>query len=269
VIRHNRGASPRRINSAYGDSAAQNFLLAELTGPAVDTWLQQSVTPIKEDPNSTVGFYDYHNKRYYLKVYRAKGRLDSCWHRLGWSRPFRQWRRINAFCAELQSPRPLLVVVGADSDCTYYATDFVADCRDLNSALVGEQRLPREQAAKVLADCGAMLGKMHRLGWFHGDLKWSNLLLGPDGMLSIIDLDGLRRLPRWRPRAASGRDLARFVLNAEEFLTDVALLEDFLAGYCQQTGSSRQQCIDAFYPSLLSLREKHRRKYGLRGQLLF
>jgi len=244
-------------------------LLSELAAATVETWLLHSLTPIKQDPYSSVGFFDYQKRRYYLKVYRSKGLLDRCWHRLGWSRPFRQWRRINDFCAQLNSPAPLLVVTAADSRSTYYATDFIPDCRDLNSALVGEQRLPREQAAQLLMDCGAVLGKMHRLGWFHGDLKWSNLLLGGDGGISIIDLDGLQRLPRLRASAATGRDLARFVLNAEESLSEAELLEDFLVAYCRHWGGTRQQCIDSFYPSLVSLRKKHRRKYGHRGRQLF
>lgn len=260
---------PCLINKSYNESFIQDYLLEKLTGSTEEGWIDTEVNRIKVDPNSFVGSFTYRGKSYYLKAYHVKGLLGRFINGLGLSRPFRQWKKINGFCKEIESPEPIIVLTSPDLSTAYYATDFIEDSRDLNKCLVGDGKLVDEQARKILFSCGLLLGRVHQQGWFHGDLKWSNLLVDKNGNISIIDLDGLKRMPLINRSLAKGKDLARFILNAEEFLENGKLLECFLKGYCKQRDLSRNICIKEFYPYLLALRIKHRKKYGVRGKHFF
>jgi len=57
-----------------------------------------------------------------------------------------------------------------------YLTNFKKENRDDNASLT-----------KLLMDIGAIVGKMHSLGVFHGDLTTSNILIKEDNTLVLID----------------------------------------------------------------------------------
>jgi hypothetical protein len=95
-------------------------------------------------------------------------------------------------------------------------SEFRADAEPLPAALARRAGEARSRRA-LLAALGDLLGVLHAAGIDHPDLKPSNLLVGPDGALSLLDLDALvppRRLD-WRRRVralgqleAYARDLA-------------------------------------------------------------
>jgi hypothetical protein len=95
-------------------------------------------------------------------------------------------------------------------------SEFRTDAEPLPAALAKRGAEPRSRRA-LLAALGELVGVLHAAGVDHPDLKPSNLLVGPDGALALLDLDALvppRRLD-WRRRVralgqleAYARDLA-------------------------------------------------------------
>lgn len=94
------------------------------------------------------------------------------------------------------------------------------------------------RASKAHFDAlGRLLGRLHRLGVVHGDMKWSNIMVTePDGHEAIrfwlVDLDGAFRMTGVDPEARA-RDVARFTCDAIKEGVDKALLVAFRRGYHQ------------------------------------
>lgn len=102
-------------------------------------------------------------------------------------------------------------------------SEFRADAEPLPAALARRGGEARSRRA-LLAALGDLVGVLHAAGIDHPDLKPSNLLVGPDGALALLDLDALvppRRLG-WRRRVralgqleAYARDLAPGLARAD------------------------------------------------------
>lgn len=82
---------------------------------------------------------------------------------------------------------------------SYLLTRFLADTEPLPVALAGMRRAAARRRA-LARRVGAVVGTLHAAGWDHADLKHSNLLVGRDGRVVLLDLDSLvpRRRPTWR-----------------------------------------------------------------------
>ncbi|QDU82000.1 3-deoxy-D-manno-octulosonic-acid kinase [Polystyrenella longa] len=105
--------------------------------------------------------------------------------------------------AGIPTPEPLWVIPPARwswNDPAYLGFEWLPDCRDLNVQLASltleiVQTDPhvRKQVWSVTRELATVLGRMHKAGFCHRDLKFSNLLI--DGVAEkprvfIIDLDG-------------------------------------------------------------------------------
>ena len=53
--------------------------------------------------------------------------------------------------------------------------------------------LPDTRAMRIVADLCSGLGALHRSGFIHGDLKPGNVIVGPDGHATLIDLGTAQR----------------------------------------------------------------------------
>jgi len=84
---------------------------------------------------------------------------------------------------------------------SFQLTGFVAGSRPLPAAMPELAAAPRRRRA-VAFEVGRLLGTLHAAGLDHRDLKHSNLLVGPDDRVALLDLDSLEppRRPRWRHR---------------------------------------------------------------------
>jgi hypothetical protein len=82
---------------------------------------------------------------------------------------------------------------------SFLVTRFLAGSLPLPAALPGLGLARRRALARALGD---LLGTLHAAGLAPADLKPSNLLVGPEGSLALVDLDSLvpRRHPSWRRR---------------------------------------------------------------------
>ncbi len=84
---------------------------------------------------------------------------------------------------------------------------------------------------------GRLLGRLHRLGVVHGDMKWSNIMVtcagGHEGIrFWLVDLDGAFRFTGAGPEARA-RDVARFMCDAMKEGVAEVLLAAFRQGYHQ------------------------------------
>ncbi len=126
---------------------------------------------------------------------------------------------------------------------SYLITGFLADTEPLPVALAGlrEDRRRRRLLARAL---GETIGRLHAAGLDHGDLKHSNLLVGRDGRVVLIDLDTLvpPRRPTWRRVVRAFGQLEAYTSDLYPWLprTDRAR---FLSGYFRhtQTYASRRR----------------------------
>ena len=134
--------------------------------------------------------------------------------------------------AGIATPRPLAAAdrrVGGLLLRSYLLMEEIIGAVDLGAYLRGG-RAPERQ---LIRQAAALVAKLHEEGFFHRDLKESNLVLGADGKLSVIDLEGLehigvvedRRAALDLIRLARGADACRGVTRAHRAL--------FLCHYCR------------------------------------
>ena len=110
------------------------------------------------------------------------------------------------------------------------------------------------------------IARMHSSGVSHGDLKWSNILVHDEkNELWFVDLDSAE-LQRQSPSTkAIARDLARFLLSAQEAGIEEAVLERFLDEYTHHRKLSRARIDGPIDRILRKLRHRHKKKYGDKG----
>ena len=118
---------------------------------------------------------------------------------------------------------------------SYLITGFLADTEPLPVALA-RLREDRRRRRRLAGALGETIGRLHAAGLDHGDLKHSNLLVGHDGRVVLIDLDTLvpPRRPSWRRVVRAFGQLEAYTSDLYPWLprTDRAR---FLRGYFQQT----------------------------------
>ena len=140
--------------------------------------------------------------------------------------------------AGIATPRPLAAAdwrVGGVLLRSYLLMEEIAGAMDLGVYLSGG----RAPEVKVIRQAAALVARLHEEGFTHRDLKESNLILGADGRLSVIDLEGLEHVGLVEERRAA-LDLARFArgVAAGRGVTRAHRML-FLRHYCRVRGRRR------------------------------
>lgn len=117
----------------------------------------------------------------------------------------------------------------------------------------------------MLRRAGNTLSRLHLAGYCHGDAKWSNWLWSGDDFY-LVDLEGVKQVPTGSKRQL--RDLARFVVNAEDLAVSQLSFDCFMESYLAGDTRSKDDTIRAIMPTLMELRKRHEAKYGMRGHRL-
>ena len=151
---------------------------------------------------------------------------------------------------------------------SWVLSEFRADAQPLPVALAtlaAERRRRRERLAAV----GDLVGTLHAAGVDHPDLKPSNLLVGADGALALLDLDALvppRRLT-WRRRVRALGQLEAYARDLHPWLsrTDrMRVLRAYLARNPSLHGERRRLADEAVAWAVQRLAKWSRRDRGER-----
>jgi tRNA A-37 threonylcarbamoyl transferase component Bud32 len=102
-----------------------------------------------------------------------------------------RWHREGRAIASLDHPNVVRVFdMGAEGPLVYLAMEFVQG--ESLADVAGRGPLPVRQAADCIRQAALGLQHAHDAGWVHRDVKPSNLLLTPEGVVKLLDL-GLAR----------------------------------------------------------------------------
>lgn len=235
-------------------------------------WFEQSVNLIKQDEFSEVGFADTEILgRVYVKRYRAKSLLHRVAMMLNVSRAVHSFDNTLAlFDLGIPVPSPYAVFVERNflgiPQQSYYLCQGLLGARDMKSLWQQDGAENTPAILDWLKLIGKQLAELHNAGYVHGDCKWSNILL-LHSQVFFVDLDNIGKIPD-DSRAAS-RDLARFILNAEELSIGKSALDSFLETYRDNCKNFSSALFEAIGDDLAKLRQRHRARYGHRGAELF
>jgi len=183
---------------------------------------------LKPGSRTHAGIVEIAGKKYVLKRYNCRGwgyRLGNAFRR---SRAVRTWLvNWEYLVREIPVPEPLVCL--EERRCrllerSYILMEFVD-----SSCSLRERWSQADEAERVRLGeyCGQFIGKMHRLGMLHGDLKWDNILVAqqPAGeIVRLVDLDGSTTMNTfsWTKAAA---DFSRFLKDLAKEGGDAGLIE--------------------------------------------
>jgi len=125
-------------------------------------------------------------------VYKAQSKTDNGWYAVKVLPRRSMWnvriarRKVRAFEQCKHHSVVPFVDVGTSGGMHYLAWPFV-EGETLDKVIAREGRLGIEQAAAYLVQIAEGLHECHKQGLFHGLLKPSNLMLGADGQVRILD----------------------------------------------------------------------------------
>jgi len=132
-------------------------------------------------------------------------------------RPYdREWRGLERVAAAgIAAPRAL--AIGESGGRPFLVTEEIANARTA-SALLRETR-DRSERREILDGLARIAAALVRARLFHRDLHTGNFLRGDDGVLRVLDLHTLLRVPAVLRDFAAGRSLARLVQSLLELAT--------------------------------------------------
>lgn len=247
--------------------------LSKCTASEEDAF-KDSVEVVKQNDSSYVGIYEFGDSasRLFVKCYHPKYLAHNFFGLLSISRPFQTFNKMRQLESLFPVSAPLAIVRNKQSGNVYLFSRLLTGFS--LTQLLTDNSLTGEYKKNVLAAVGAALARLHKLGWSHGDFKWSNIFI--DGVagerfneIYFIDLDGVRSKPWGNLRSYKGRDIARFIVNAEDYDMDEEIIRSFIAQYALVVGETEKDSLRMSVPALKKLRERHDKKYGLRHRSLF
>lgn len=252
----NISAAGDKVSYCHGDKV--NWLL---NGDRNwDQWFARA-TIIKSGDKITAAVLAEHNV--FIKRYKAVGPLQQLRSLFGFgraSRVFEISERLQSAGVPVAKPIAYGEKNTALPQNSYYACDLLAeDCADLKALYFSDQWQRVDQQV-LLTSVAKGLAAMHQAGLCHGDMKWSNIIVQNDAKaLWFVDLDGARKT--LFNKRDSGRDLARFFVNAKEFELDSALQNSFLKTYADARGHTVEEIQRWYCLAYNKLAERHRVKY--------
>src|SRR3990172_6794945 len=171
-----------------------------------------------------------------LKRYNGKGFFRALENIFRAGRGVREWR--NTYAAELRGlnvPRPLAYMEerGGIFRKSYVVTEL-ASCPATLGRFVGNGYMTMNDAEKgdFFFALGKEIGRMHGVGFLHGDLKWRNILVKEGGkpVFYFTDIDG-SRVEKKLALSGAERDIERFSTEMKRYGIPEASKRAFFEGY--------------------------------------
>lgn len=208
-----------------------------------------------------------------LKLYPPEGGMGRLKDLFRASKARRYWRQALSFEAH-GFPTPLVWAVGERRawrrlEMAFIVTELLP-AHSLSVYLWGDTAggLPRLSAREKwteIRELGRQVGRMHRLGFVHGDLVLSNILVqrGQDGTrYYYIDHDRTRRYPRWFPQTLWKRNLVqlnRLLLPGISLQDRVRFFQAYLEGRERKYGSRERNLLRWLGRRTIARRKETRR----------
>ena len=259
-------ASIDNINTAASEGAPLTCLGA--ADAATEQTFREKCTVLKTGTGSYAGLLHIGGggETLFVKCYLAKHSIARLAGKLALGRGYTARAAMRALAGRLRVPAERGLVRNRRSGNIYLFSEHLAGT-DLAQLYRGGE-LAEPVLRPLLCLAGESLARMHEAGWVHGDFKWGNLLVEQvqPPRLALLDFDGAGRSRRAVRR---GRDVARFIVNAEDYRVPEVLARVFLDAYAAARPMSAAQVLSQAAPALRKLRARHDRKYGLREVELF
>lgn len=173
-------------------------------------------------------------KSYFLKRYNDRGLWYRLRHMFKQSRSIRTWRiGWDFFTNQVPVPQPLICLEERGRILLhrcYILMELVEGGEPLDKVWA---TLSASQKTGLLAKLAETLGKMHKTGRVHGDLKWSNILVNKSGeplTLTLVDLDSCS-FTIWRRRSLAHKDIDLFLFWLDHYEPDKSLQQRFLESW--------------------------------------
>jgi tRNA A-37 threonylcarbamoyl transferase component Bud32 len=200
-----------------------------------DEFLKTRATILKPGRTSTVGKAD----GLVLKRFNFR-KLENLVKDL--FRPSRARRAfVKAYHLELAGvPTPRCIAVSSRRACgvllrSYLLMEEIAGAIDLGTYL----RTTRAPDPSLASQAGRLIARLHDEGFSHRDLKESNLVVGADARLSVLDLDSLYFVGKVSERRCAA-DLARLARGMAKYpVVTASQRAAFLRAYCRARGLRR------------------------------
>lgn len=230
------------------DNSAISFLDAGLS-PA--DWFAQNTRKLRVDSKKATGLvYDQNNKVMFVKRFH----LSCLWQRLLYTFGRDQTKRTfqiswDLLEAGISVPVPLAVVrdLGGIKKALYFICEALPHALPLGTAM--DQKITTETQEDYLEYLAKIIAKMHTSGFFHGDLKWNNILIDPEDLQAVhfTDLDGSGRLKGINKKKYA-KDISRFCIDIYENLNDQKQVHSFITAYARHRALNPGQVIEDMRP---------------------
>lgn len=185
---------------------------------------------IKNGTRTHGGEVVLNGKSYYLKRYNDRGIWYRLRHLLKSSRAIRTWH-IGWSFYDHRAPTPMPLVCLEERSSfllrrSYILMELVEPAEILNQSWPS---LTTQEKSSVLKTIAEALSKMHKAGYVHGDLKWSNILVSRSGEkinVALVDLDSCSKAS-WFRKSLARKDIKQFLRWLKRYETNQVLHQKF------------------------------------------
>jgi tRNA A-37 threonylcarbamoyl transferase component Bud32 len=251
---YTEGSFEVHIKKTWHESGALNELIKDPDG-----FLESSEAVIFKDGRTVkaamVELGD--GRKIFLKRYNVKGSVHTIKNMFRTSRAHRVW--VRSYGGELRGllmPEPIAFIEerkkGRVLGRSYMISEFIDGALRLSDIALDKSEGTPTGFNDLLFRIGRELRRMHILGWYHGDLKWNNILVKegdevgrPD--IFFLDIDGSAISPELVVGDIK-KDLLRFLAEIDKFGYTAIEASCFLFGYRSYTLGIRpsKELIDMY-----------------------
>jgi tRNA A-37 threonylcarbamoyl transferase component Bud32 len=235
------------------------------SGPDFRNWLEQSVTVLKSNEKKESGHIIWPDKRtFFFKRFRVDSFPQKAAYLLFRDHAERSFRlSLELISLGISVPGPVAVIRDLKSKhgSVYFICEALANTRTLKKYVKMTNKFCDMQ--KLVGRFALEMAVIHHAGYFHGDLKWKNIMLGPEpeSRSYYIDLDTAGKLRSAKDKRYS-LDLARFCVDIAENAPDQNHVLDFIFAYSRATGKEPEVVVSHMMPYHKRISAKHKVKYG-------
>lgn len=256
------------IIESYTSDENLRLIFTEDSDASIEKIIQKSrVRLVKQDKESYSAIVDIKEKNIglvFVKIYKQKTVKRKLQFLFGRRRGYRAWQsHCQLADAGLSVPHPLIYL--REGSLEIIISEYKVDMIDLRH-FIGNKRINQQfEEFALMTKAAELISAMHSNGFVHGDCKWGNFLWSEtDSALSMVDFDGVKNHQIRR----AAKDLARFMINAEEAGIEQDQINQFVSCYTHAMERKAEQSAEYSLEALMlevphimeRIRLRHRKK---------